>query len=249
MRGLLRYWPPRMVSAKWTRQLSRSSTLRHGGRDAAFGHDGVRFAEQRFADHADAHAGRRGFDGRAQARAARADHQHIVFEGLIIGHQRILQSVQMPMAHSRTYRSENAYPEQTEPGEEHVTAVETAHAVIGFLAGWMPRELIDDAAHQVAQRMAAERVAAEQDDVDEQHQRADADAEVPIVRELRGLVDVVSERGPGTRARSTGSSDGCFAGSAGSSARRDSSCAARRRRRWADRPRTLCSRRRDSSNR
>ena len=27
MRQLLRYWPPRIVSAKWTRQLSRSSTL------------------------------------------------------------------------------------------------------------------------------------------------------------------------------------------------------------------------------
>jgi hypothetical protein len=27
MRQLLRYWPPRMVSAKWTIQLSRSSTL------------------------------------------------------------------------------------------------------------------------------------------------------------------------------------------------------------------------------
>ncbi len=27
MRELFRYWPPRMVSAKWTRQLSRSSTF------------------------------------------------------------------------------------------------------------------------------------------------------------------------------------------------------------------------------
>jgi hypothetical protein len=27
MRQLLTYWPPRIVSAKWTRQLSRSSTL------------------------------------------------------------------------------------------------------------------------------------------------------------------------------------------------------------------------------
>ncbi len=27
MRQLLMYWPPRMVSAKWTFQLSRSSTL------------------------------------------------------------------------------------------------------------------------------------------------------------------------------------------------------------------------------
>ncbi len=27
IRGWFRYWPPRMVSEKWTRQLSRSSTL------------------------------------------------------------------------------------------------------------------------------------------------------------------------------------------------------------------------------
>jgi hypothetical protein len=27
MRQLFTYWPPRIVSAKWTRQLSRSSTL------------------------------------------------------------------------------------------------------------------------------------------------------------------------------------------------------------------------------
>jgi hypothetical protein len=38
----------------------------HRRRHAALGHDGVRLAEQRFADEPDAHAGRRGFDGRAQ---------------------------------------------------------------------------------------------------------------------------------------------------------------------------------------
>ena len=58
-------------------------------------------------NHADADAGGGGFDRGAQARASRADHQNIMFEGLIIRHQRILQSVQMPMAHIRTYRSEN----------------------------------------------------------------------------------------------------------------------------------------------
>ena len=55
-------------------------------RHAAFGHDGVRLAEQRFADQPDLDAGRRGFNGRAQARAARADDEHVVFESFVIGH-------------------------------------------------------------------------------------------------------------------------------------------------------------------
>ena len=60
----------------------------HGRRHAAFGHDGVRLAEQRFADQPDFDAGRRGFDGRAQARAARADDQHVVFKSFVIGGHR-----------------------------------------------------------------------------------------------------------------------------------------------------------------
>ena len=46
--------------------------------DAALGHDGVRLAEQRLADQPDLHAGRRGFDGRAQSGAARADDENVV---------------------------------------------------------------------------------------------------------------------------------------------------------------------------
>ena len=57
----------------------------HGRRHAALGHDGVRLAEQRFADQADLDAGRRGFDRRAQTRAARADDQHVVFVSFVIG--------------------------------------------------------------------------------------------------------------------------------------------------------------------
>ena len=52
--------------------------------DAAFGHDGVRLAEQRLADQADLDAGRRRLDGRAQSGAAGADDQDVVvvrFEG------------------------------------------------------------------------------------------------------------------------------------------------------------------------
>ena len=51
-------------------------------RDAALGHDGVGLAEQRFANHPDRDARGRGFDGRAQARAAGADDQHVVLVDL-----------------------------------------------------------------------------------------------------------------------------------------------------------------------
>ncbi len=46
----------------------------HGGRDTAFRHHGVRLAEQRFGDHADGNSCRGRLNGRAQARATRADH-------------------------------------------------------------------------------------------------------------------------------------------------------------------------------
>ena len=75
----------------------------HGRGHSAFGHHRVRLAQQRFRDHADLHARRRGFNRRAQSRAARAHHQHVEFDLLIFRHQKILQSCQIPMAHSRTY--------------------------------------------------------------------------------------------------------------------------------------------------
>ncbi len=56
------------------------------GRDAAFGHDGVGLAEQALADQAHRDAGRRGLDGRAQAGAAGADDQDVVFDGGILRH-------------------------------------------------------------------------------------------------------------------------------------------------------------------
>ena len=80
-----------------------------GRGDAALGHDGVRLAQQRFADQADRDARRGSFDGGAQPGAAGADDQHVVFVRLVFGHaQKILQSVQTPIEHSRTYRSVNA---------------------------------------------------------------------------------------------------------------------------------------------
>ena len=56
------------------------------GGDAAFGHHGMRLAQQRFRDHRDFHACGRGFDGGAQAGASRANHQHVVLVRDVLGH-------------------------------------------------------------------------------------------------------------------------------------------------------------------
>ena len=67
---------------------------------AALRHHRVRLAEERLAHQADAHARAGRGDGRAQAGAARADHEHVVLERLVIA-QRSRQSVQMPIEQSR----------------------------------------------------------------------------------------------------------------------------------------------------
>ena len=50
------------------------------GRDAAFRHHGVRFSQQRFANHPDRNAGRGSFNRRAQSGPAGADHEHVVLK-------------------------------------------------------------------------------------------------------------------------------------------------------------------------
>ena len=82
---LLTYCPPRMVSAKCTFQLSRSSTLRERGGDPAFRHHGVRFAQQAICKPSRPHAGRGSFDRSAQTRAAGADDEDVVLEGFVSG--------------------------------------------------------------------------------------------------------------------------------------------------------------------
>ena len=69
-------------------------------RHAAFGHDGVRLAEERFAEQPDFDPGRRRFDRGPEPGSARADDEHIVLVCLVT--QMILQSVSTPIEHSRT---------------------------------------------------------------------------------------------------------------------------------------------------
>jgi hypothetical protein len=60
-----------------------------GGGHPPLCHDGVRLAEERFADEADRHACACRFDGGAQSRATRADDQYVVVVARVDSHQRI----------------------------------------------------------------------------------------------------------------------------------------------------------------
>jgi hypothetical protein len=60
------------------------------------------FAEQRLADQADGHSRIRRLDGGAQPGAAGADDEHVIAVRGVAGHQRILQSDQIPIEQSRT---------------------------------------------------------------------------------------------------------------------------------------------------
>ena len=103
MRQLLTYWPPRIVSAKCTFQLSRSSTLASA---AAMPPSAITVCALPSSDlqiEADRDAGRRRLDRGAQPGAAGADDEHVVVRSVwYVRHQKILQSVQTPIEQSRT---------------------------------------------------------------------------------------------------------------------------------------------------
>src|SRR5215216_7591818 len=67
-------------------------------------------------------------------------------------------------------------PEQTHPCPKHVAAIETAHTCISAVACWRTRKLVQKPAGQVSQRMAANGIAAQQNNIDRKHNRADADS-------------------------------------------------------------------------
>jgi hypothetical protein len=77
------------------------------GCDAAFRHHRMSLPEQRFRDDRYFDARRGGFGGSAQTGAARSDYQDVVLVGQVLGHYKILQSLQTPMEHRRMYKSAN----------------------------------------------------------------------------------------------------------------------------------------------
>ena len=68
----------------------------HGRRHTTLGHHRVRLAEQRLANHANARTLRQRLNGRAQARAAGADDQNIMFVSFVLGGHRIRMSLSIP---------------------------------------------------------------------------------------------------------------------------------------------------------
>ncbi len=88
--------------AKVRAPVVRRIHVRHCRGDAAFGHNRVRFAEQRLAHDADTHALGQGFDCCPQARAARADDEYVVFVGFVCGDHRSRISLRRPAETMRT---------------------------------------------------------------------------------------------------------------------------------------------------
>ena len=91
-----------MVSAKWTCQPSRSSTLASAAAIPPSAITVCAFPSSDLQTRPTETPARRRGDRRAEPGAAGADHQDVVLEGLVFGHQRIRQSVQMPIEQSRT---------------------------------------------------------------------------------------------------------------------------------------------------
>src|SRR5262245_48684097 len=87
-------------------------------------------------------------------------------------------------------------PKQAYPGPEHVPLVQSADAGVRPLTHRGLRELVASASHQVTKGVTAEGVAAEQNDVHEEDERADPDAEGDAtggVLEPERLPDVVRQ--------------------------------------------------------
>src|SRR5882724_8142764 len=68
------------------------------------------------------------------------------------------------------------HPEQTKPRPKHVAAIETGHARVSAIACRRPGKLIQKSASQMSERVTAKRVAAEQNNVDCQNNRADSNS-------------------------------------------------------------------------
>ena len=131
MRQLLRYWPPRMVSAKWTFQLSRSSTL---ARAAAIPPSAITVCALPSSDlqmtPTDTPMDDASMAAR-RSRAAGADHQHVIRVRLVFGHSE--NSPVGPDAHGAEPDVDigEHHGGEAHPGPEHVAAVEATGAIVG----------------------------------------------------------------------------------------------------------------------
>src|SRR5688572_8891338 len=217
IRQLFRYWPPRMVSAKWTRQLSRSSTLPIA---AAIPPSAMTVWALPRSDLVMTAT----LTPRAEASiAARrpAPPAPITRTSVSITGNCIVGVSRRPGLQARRRVSENpeirpdphgqhpdiqvreADPDQTGPRPLHVPPVQAAHTGVCALANRPARHDIERAAGEMAERVTTKSVEPQEHHVRREDQRPDADAELrggagledgaPVGREPHGYPGVVTE--------------------------------------------------------
>lgn len=75
-------------------------------------------------------------------------------------------------------------PEQAHPCPKHVAAIQTTHAGVAFGANGYLGYLVQEPAYQVAKRMTAKRVAAQQENIERQDDRSHANPEMLRTRTI-----------------------------------------------------------------
>src|SRR5262245_14181804 len=191
MRQTLRNFPPRMVSRKWMRQLSFGATLPSAAAQppsaitvcALPSSDlHTRPVDSPWLPHSIA----------ARSPAPPAPITTTSCSKVWMSDRSAMCStpraevVDVAHRHHTHVEVGEAHPDHAEPGEQHVAGVEPGHPFPDPVAGArrvIAGEAVELAADQVAERMTAEDVGGEQNRVEQEHDGADADAELPVAPE------------------------------------------------------------------
>ncbi len=163
-------------------------------RNSAFGHNGVRFTEQRLADYSHGCAVGSGLDGRAQPCPARANHQHIVGEPLELRH--LENSPIMPDTH-RTEADVDIGkrdPKEARPRPLLMGRIQAAYAIVEFMTDGVIGDLVEAASDHVPECMTPEDISGQEHDVHDQNKAPDPDSK--SVGEEERLDRVVDEKAP-----------------------------------------------------
>src|SRR5215469_11774250 len=168
--------------------------IRKRCRNAAFGHDGMRFSQQRFANDPHCRAVRSGFNGGAQARSARSNHQNIVGEPLEFRH---LQDSPVVPDSDRTQADVDVGkrdPKQARPRPLLVSRIQPANEVVYLVPHRVSGDAVKRPSDQVPERVTPEYITGEQDDIDYKNEASDSDSE--SVREDEPYDSVVNQKSP-----------------------------------------------------
>jgi hypothetical protein len=84
----------------------------------------------------------------------------------------------MPDAHGTEAHIKigEANPKKTHPRPKHVATIQTGDTAISLVTRWRTRKLIVKSADQMPERMTPKGIAAEQNDIDGEDDRSDADS-------------------------------------------------------------------------